>query len=303
MALNLTPGIANTVDGVTWFTIATDGTFIEHAVTGDGDDRLTGNTFGNRLHGMRGNDVLIGGLGGDTLDGGAGSDVCLFASAIEYTADRVDGGAGVDRLRFTSSTAGQTLVLSNSVKGIEIAEISTSTGLGAGSLTATTALDLTCSAVGSGLQIFGNNGANRLTGTSFVDTITGNSGIDVLAGGKGNDILIGGIGKDTLTGGANNDTFRFLAGHSGVGANADVITDFDRAAMGDDRIDLSLLRGPALIYRHNGAFTAPGQVRILDVAGPDVIVEVNLSGNSVAEMQIRLTATTLASMAAGDFLL
>ena len=62
------------------------------------------------------------------------------------------------------------------------------------------------------------------------------------------------------------------------------------------------LRG-ALAYRHNLAFTAAGQVRINDIAGADLIVEVNTGGTLAADMQIRLTGTTLASMAASDFFL
>ena len=80
-----------------------------------------------------------------------------------------------------------------------------------------------------------------------------------------------------------------------------MILDFDDS--GNDRIDLSALFGPAMTYRHNLAFTAAGQVRINDVAGADVIVEVNTGGTLAADMQIRLTNTTLASMTASDFLL
>ena len=44
-------------------------------------------------------------------------------------------------------------------------------------------------------------------------------------------------------------------------------------------------------------------MRINDVAGADVIVEVNTGGSLVADMQMRLVNTTLASMTASDFLL
>ena len=64
VALNLNAGAVTKVNGVNWFTIAA-GTTIEHAVTGDGNDTLTGNGAANRLHGMRGNDTLDGGGGND----------------------------------------------------------------------------------------------------------------------------------------------------------------------------------------------------------------------------------------------
>jgi hypothetical protein len=44
-------------------------------------------------------------------------------------------------------------------------------------------------------------------------------------------------------------------------------------------------------------------VRINDIAGADLLVEVNISGTTGAEFAIRLTATTLTSMSAGDFIL
>ena len=66
---------------------------------------------------------------------------------------------------------------------------------------------------------------------------------------------------------------------------------------------MSALFGPAMIYRHNLAFTAAGQVRINDIAGADVLVEVNTGGSLAPDVAIRLTATTLASMTASDFVL
>ena len=84
-------------------------------------------------------------------------------------------------------------------------------------------------------------------------------------------------------------------------AKADLILDFDDS--GNDRIDLSALFGPTMVYRHALAFTAAGQVRINDVAGADVIVEVNTGGTLAADFAIRLTGTTLASMTASDFVL
>jgi Ca2+-binding RTX toxin-like protein len=157
----------------------------------------------------------------------------------------------------------------------------------------------------------GGNGVDRLNGGSGNDTLLGNggndlltggSGNDTMSGGSGNDILIGNAGRDISTGGSGDDTFRFLStSDSPVGASRDVIQDFDDS--GNDRIDLSAVFGGTLSYRHDGAFTAAGQVRINDVAGPDVLVEVNTGGSLAADMQIRLSATTLASMTASDFLL
>jgi Ca2+-binding RTX toxin-like protein len=143
--------------------------------------------------------------------------------------------------------------------------------------------------------VFGGNGNDTLTGGSFADWLSGETD---------NDTIIGGLGKDRLTGGTGNDTFRFTAKtHSKVGAQADVIDDFDDFGFTGDRIDVSALFGPRMTYMHTAKFTAAGQVRINDIAGPDLIVEVNTGGSLAADFAVRLKDTTLASMNAGDFIL
>jgi hypothetical protein len=42
-------------------------------------------------------------------------------------------------------------------------------------------------------------------------------------------------------------------------------------------------------------------VRIKDIPGPDVMVQVNLGGSLAPDMEIRLKGTKLASMTASDF--
>ena len=53
----------------------------------------------------------------------------------------------------------------------------------------------------------------------------------------------------------------------------------------------------------DGGKTWSKGVRINDVAGADVVVEVNTGGSLAADFSIRLVKTTLASMNAGDFVL
>jgi hypothetical protein len=55
-----------------------NGTQIENAVTGDGNDALSGNDLDNELHAMRGDDTLDGGLGADMLWGGTGNDYFVY---------------------------------------------------------------------------------------------------------------------------------------------------------------------------------------------------------------------------------
>jgi subtilisin-like proprotein convertase family protein len=85
--IDLTPGSSSSIGG-TALRIDANAS-IEHAIGGDGNDRISGNAADNTLRGMRGddalfgaggNDVLIGSAGTDTLDGGAGTDTAVFTS-------------------------------------------------------------------------------------------------------------------------------------------------------------------------------------------------------------------------------
>ena len=243
---------------------------------------MIGDGADNSLAGNGGNDVLTGGDGADRLSGGSGLDLLLGGDGNDaYALDNgfdivVDSGGAAD---LATSTISRSL-LSLGLIGVED-------------------LTLVGAAAANGT---GNHLANVISGNDAGNTIDGWLGNDTLLGFAGNDILIGGFGKDTMAGGLNDDTFRFSASaHSTVGAGADVITDFDD--FGNDRIDLSALVGPALAYRHDMAFNGARQVRIDDIAGDDLIVEVNIGGSLAADMQIRLTGTELASMSASDFLL
>jgi Ca2+-binding RTX toxin-like protein len=166
-------------------------------------DILAGDSNGNELFGGAGNDTLMGGAGADLLEGQVDNDTFLFLSQAALDGDSVTGGTGTDRIRFTSTTAGQMLALSGKVAQAEVAEISNAAGQTSG----TTALNLDASAVKTGMQLIGNNGANVLTGTAANDTLTGNGGADTLNGGLGNDTLNGGLGADILNGGLGNDSY------------------------------------------------------------------------------------------------
>ena len=147
----------------------------------------------------------------------------------------------------------------------------------------------------------GNALNNSITGNAAANVLNGAAGADTLNGAGANDILIGGLGKDTMVGGAGNDIFRFAAAsHSGIGANADIITDFDDS--GNDTMDLAGVFGGVLTYRGTAAITGAGQVSI-SASAADVYVHVNVGGSLASDMDIRLANTTLASMTASDFIL
>ncbi|HET6943659.1 MAG TPA: hypothetical protein VFH89_16020, partial [Sphingomicrobium sp.] len=172
------------------------------------DDRLTASAAGNSLFGGSGNDLLFGSSGVDELDGGAGSDIYVIVSAADHsTAEIVDRGfdTGIDEVRFSATTA-STLSMFASDSGIERIVIGTGTGPAAVT-TGLLAINIDASALGYGVAIDGNNGANRLTGGSGDDDISGRAGDDQLYGGLGNDKLTGGQGTDRLHGGAGDDYY------------------------------------------------------------------------------------------------
>jgi serralysin len=290
---------------------------------GAGIVTVLGQATHDRLVGGDRDDVLWGRGGNDVFEGGAGLDTVVYMEATRaVVADLARQVVSFPDQR----AAAESLV---SIEGVE-------TGAGADVITGSGASNLLLSgagndrvAAGAGNDLVrGGRGSDTLDGGSGRDTadysdhgvgVTVNlaqgfaqvagtterdrlTGFEDVTGGDGNDTLVGNLGKDTMTGGALNDIFRFAAtSHSVVGVNADVITDFDD--FGNDTIDVSALFGPAMIYRHNLGFTAAGQVRINDIAGADVLVEVNTGGSLAADMQIRLTNTTLVNMAANDFFL
>ena len=210
-------------------------------ITGNnGANTLTGTAFADTINGNGGNDSLIGnagddilngGAGNDTMNGGAGSDIYLIATSADHTVAEIadNGPTGIDELRFSSTTANQTLTVFAGDTGLE--KVTIGTGTAAAALTtATTALSINAAAAVNALTITGNNGANTLTGTAFADTLIGNGG---------NDTLNGGAGNDTLTGGAGADIFRFASALNGT-TNVDRITDFTPTAVATttDRIQL-----------------------------------------------------------------
>src|SRR5262249_6686496 len=106
-----------------------------------------------------------------------------------------------DEVRFTSTTAGETLTINAGDTGIEIAKLSDASG----TTTGTTQLNINASADATGITLTGNDGVNTLTGSSHVDTINGGAGADVIDGGAGTDVIDGGTGNDIYIVSAGSD--------------------------------------------------------------------------------------------------
>ncbi|WP_052121325.1 calcium-binding protein [Inquilinus limosus] len=238
---------------------------------GDGNDSIDGGTGNDQIFANGGNDSLRGGAGDDMIDGGDGNDILEGGAG----ADQLTGGAGIDTALYASSAAGVTVVI----------------GGGAGT--------------GGDAQGDTLTGIEQVMGSGFDDTITGDANGNTLWGLAGDDVLTGGSGADVLKGGAGNDTFRYVAiGDSTLAASGrDTITDFTTG----DKIDLSAIDangagpGDAAFTFGTGAFTAAGQVRVLDFGGGRYGVYLETTGNNVEDALI--TVYSDHALTAVDFVL
>jgi Ca2+-binding RTX toxin-like protein len=259
--IDLRNGSTSTIAG-----IATVFSGIENAVSGDGADTLIGNSLGNILYGMRGNDTLRGGLGYDTMAGGADSDVFDFNSVAEIGAgfgtrdvitdfqvgiDKIDldgidaltTAAGIQHFDWLGTAAhtgtGATLRYIQSagntiVQGDVNADGISDFGIQLNGLHTLTAGSFTDPTI---TNVRGTTAGETLQGSSGAEAILGLGGNDVLFGFGGTDVLAGGAGFDTMTGGGAGDVFDFNS-VADIGAGfgtRDVITDFQ---VGIDKIDL-----------------------------------------------------------------
>ncbi|MEN2749202.1 S8 family serine peptidase [Sphingomonas sp. T9W2] len=160
IVLDLAAGTGGaTFGGQKAFSIAV-GSVIENAVTGDGNDVITGSSVANKLYGMRGDDKLYGLAGNDTIDGGAGNDW-------------IDGGKGNDVL--TGGAGNDVFFFDN--KGTSGVDRITDFGSG-DKLMLTAALR---DGNRDGIITFGSNGVLNLDSSSKGDRVT-MEGVDPAAG-------------------------------------------------------------------------------------------------------------------------
>jgi Ca2+-binding RTX toxin-like protein len=120
----------------------------------------------------------------NVIIGTAKDDVFLFGLPAALGTDIIAGGGGNDTLRFTSTIAGQVLLVGATVTSVEEMAVADAAGL----TTGTTKLGINALAVKQAMTLTGNDGANALTGGGFNDTLNGNAGADTLVGGIGNDV-------------------------------------------------------------------------------------------------------------------
>ncbi|MDH4439852.1 MAG: M10 family metallopeptidase [Rhizobium sp.] len=88
--IDLAPGSFSSANSMTMNISIARGAWIENAVTGNGNDSVTGNDLDNvittnggndAISALGGNDTIVAGAGNDTVNGGAGTDVLVFADS------------------------------------------------------------------------------------------------------------------------------------------------------------------------------------------------------------------------------
>ena len=232
--LSLIPGTYSNIDGLIGNLGIARRTYIENAITGAGDDIVTGNGNRNNLEGGGGDDTLLGGSGNDTLSGsdgddsligGAGNDRLLGGSGNDILRDAsgenlLDGGAGADTLTGGSGPDRITGGGEDAASG-DLADLL----LGGGGD------DLLIGGYGND-TLRGGDGADVERGGLGDDRIYGDDGNDRLWGGDGSDYLYGGAGADSLCGQGGNDRLTGNAGadrffHSGLASDGtDIVLDY-----------------------------------------------------------------------------
>jgi serralysin len=239
--INLAEGGFSSIGGIAMNVSIALGAIIENAVGGSGGDTIHGNGVANTLSGGGGNDIVLGGAGDDLQWGDAGDDTFFGEPGM----DQIDGGAGIDVVSYGGLVAGATVYLDRSLPNA-----------GAAAGDRLYGIENVYGSATAGDQLFGDAGANRLTGLGGNDRLEGRAGNDTLTGGEGDDTLVGGAGLDRLVGNAGADKFVF--DQKPILNQYDRVLDFDPAA---DEIDISA-------SAFGGGLTAGGAVPFVSAIVP-----------------------------------
>jgi Ca2+-binding RTX toxin-like protein len=266
----------------------------------DGDDFLhvTASSAGATYNGGSGNDTLV-------VDGSAGSfagvtgieSVQLNAANLTLTGSQFANG-----LAFTTALSGTGSITVNMDAGINF--------LSQGFAFTGSSVTMTVNGTSGTDIIKCGTGVHTINAGDGVDQIRGGTAADIINGGDGNDKIIGFTGADIITGGAGSDQFRyFFQGDSGIGAaNSDRLTDF---TIGSDKLNFLLIDADAVAaddqafnFIGNAAFTnsGVGQIRYTN-SGADLLVQADVNGDGVADMEIILQGLNGGTLTAGDFIL
>lgn len=241
---------------------------------GRGNDTVFGGGGDDSIFGAEGDDSLVGQGGDDTLDGGLGEDILRW-DGIGDGRDLVFGGDGADLAQVMLSSSANNVGIGQDALGrltvregralltidnatVTQANINTGAGndvviigdldlIGTMRVVVQTGvgndlIEARGSVIGSvRLEIFGEAGADtisgsggrdRLFGGDGDDIIRGRSGADTIFGGAGADLIFGGAADDVVDGGDNDDTI--FGGNGDDRLNGGLDGDQIEGGAGDD---------------------------------------------------------------------
>ena len=255
---------------------------LERIVTGNFNDRLSGNASAQILNGHGGADTLWGAGGVDVLWGGAGADSFVFRETGTGNADSVrDFGSGTDQLVLDGSVMNALGATGNFAAGdarFKANSTGTATDASDRVLYNTTTRQLFYDAdgnsSGSKVLIATLQSGATLAATDIVveggsgggggQTINGTSGNDSLVGGPGNDTINGFGGNDTIDGGGGFDTQIMAGGLAGAGIERIILRGYSgfppADAHGNELDNIIIDEGPgvAFLYGNGGNDTLIG---------------------------------------------
>jgi len=212
----VTGGTAPTYVGTDNLGIA-NGTIIENAIGGSGNDTLIGNRSANNLDGGSGNDILTGGTGNDTLTGGLGTDTAIYSSTYANTTISLSAASSVYTL--TSLLDGTDLV-----SGVELFQFS--------------------------------DQSVAVANLRLVSSITGGVGNDILVDLAGNNIIDGGAGRDSVIYASPRADFTvrlsgtdFIVTDTVGSHGIDTMTNVERLSFSDGTLGLDTNGNSGQMYR------------------------------------------------------
>jgi Ca2+-binding RTX toxin-like protein len=270
---------------------------------------------------LDGSVFTYGGLGTENLRGSQNGDSFFFGSGRFNASDVVDGQGGSDQIGLQGTYSGANAIIFGAsqlanVEMIVCLSNNDSRFGGAGSGTPynyTLTMNNSNVAAGATMTIQANSLASdevlSFNGSAELDghfAIFSGNGADSIIGGALGDTISGRGGADNLTGGGGNDIFLYTNLFDSTAAARDHILDFTSG----DTIDLSRLdaitggANNAFSFIGSGAFTnSAGQLRAVNSAGNDWLVEGDVNGDGVADIAILVTVADAHVLGAGDFVL
>jgi serralysin len=261
---------------------------------------------------------IYAGFGHVDLTGGSGSDGFFFGEGGRFDAtDRVDGGSGKDdQIGLRGNYASQIVFEADTIHNVDTIAVLTAHGVSGAEAPAysySLKTDDANVAAGEKLIVTGVGLASdeHLTFDGSAETdghldLRGGAGTDALIGGHQSDLLFGGLGADQLTGGEGNDTFLYLSVDQSTAANQDDVLDFTSGDVFNLSVidaDTTLAGNQAFSFIGSTAFGHhAGELRVEDQGGGSWLVQGDVDGDGIADLQIHVTVTDSHGLTGADFL-